>query len=153
MRDSIQILLEQSLWGQSVGRWLLAGFLLVVVPLVLSFARRTLVRRWGEVAARTETQVDDAAVQVVAATRMWFLVVLGIEAATVSLDLGPDVDRVSTIGALAAVLVQVGIWGALALDFVIGHHFDGRDGDPGRATGASVLRSCRGLRCGAWSRS
>jgi small-conductance mechanosensitive channel len=139
MFDSIQTALERVFWGQSVGRWLVAWSLLVFVPLLAVISRRRIARKWGEIARRTQTQIDDAAVQLIAATRTWFLVVLGVAAASLALDLRAEVEGPLRTGALVAALVQVGIWAALTVDFAVRHHFHGRESESNR-TGASVLR-------------
>ena len=136
---SISGVLEQVIWGQSVLRWLAAASILALVPFVTTVLRRRIVRKWGDIAARTSTRADDTAVRIIAATRTWFLVALGIMAASLVLELNDRVEGSLRMGALIAALIQAGIWAGIAIEMAIHLYFDSQEEGPAR-TGAGVLR-------------
>jgi small-conductance mechanosensitive channel len=140
MREMMPAFLDQTLWGQSVGRWIVALTLVVLVPLGLALVRRRVARKWGALAERTQTRVDDAFVGLITATRTWFFVMLGIIAASLVLDVGDLVERRLRTVAVATALLQIGIWGSLAVRLAVRAHFVASDDDPARATGGTVLR-------------
>ncbi len=103
--------LDRVFFGATLTQWLIALATFGGVYVLLALVRRLVERRLGAIAARTSTEVDDVALEVVRRTRPFFLVVIGLQAAMRVVT--PD-GRVAAIlhgVSVVAVLFQVGLWG------------------------------------------
>ncbi len=110
MRDLPQQFLDLELVGIPVGTWLTGAAAGAAAWVALSFGRRALVQRLDAVAARTETVIDDAIVEILRRTRGWYLVVV---AASIALALVPLPTRAASAvrhGLLLLTLWQIGLW-------------------------------------------
>ena len=138
-------LLDRVYYGATVTQWLTAAAAFGGVYVFLSLLRRFLERRLGALAARTSTNVDDVAVEIVRRTRPFFFVVIALQAATRVVS--PDPKAASVINGLSVVLVllQVGIWGNGLIGFGADHYArEKSDGDIGtRATIQAVGYAAR----------
>ena len=124
------------LWyGATIRQWLVAAATLGAVYLVLSVLRRVLVRRFGALAARTETKWDDFAVEIIRRTRPYFLFILALMAAA---RLLPHPDRASQVLRVVTILValfQAGVWANGLIAFAAEHYMRQRAaGDTGTRT-------------------
>ena len=105
--------------GNSVRTWLVALGVFVGVTGALLLLRSVVVRRLGALAARTATHADDVVVGVLQRTRYFFIVALGIAAASLSLDRPDRVREYVGLATRLAVLMQVGLWANEAIDLWI----------------------------------
>lgn len=106
--------------GNSTRDWLIAALVAAVVYIVLAVARRVLITRLGALAERTETEIDDAIVDLIKNTRPFFLAAVAVGAAMRGLAI-----HTKLVGPLSAllqllVLVQVGLWTAGLIEFLVG---------------------------------
>jgi small-conductance mechanosensitive channel len=107
-------------FGNSTKTWLIAALVAAVVYLVLAVSRRILISRLGALAERTETDVDDAIVDLIKNTRPFFLAAFAIGAAMRGLAI-----HTKLVGPLSAllqllVLIQVGLWVGGLIEFLVG---------------------------------
>jgi small-conductance mechanosensitive channel len=128
-------ILDRVWYGASVKQWLLAGVVLAVVYLALSVLRRVLARRLESLAARTSTDWDDLAVEIVRRTRPYFLAAIAIYAATRIMAPPREVARILGAAAVIVVLLQAGVWGNGIIGFGAEHYIKSRGaGDSGTRT-------------------
>jgi small-conductance mechanosensitive channel len=122
-------------YGASATEWLIAAATLLGVYVALALLRRALVRRLGTLAARTTTDWDDLAVQIVERTRWYFILLVATYAATRVLSPPGDLARVLRALAVLIVLVQAGVWGNGIIGFGADHYARKRGpGDVGTRT-------------------
>jgi small-conductance mechanosensitive channel len=115
-------LLERSWYGATMTQWLTAAATLGGVYLALTVLRRLLVRRFGALAARTATDWDDLAIEVVRRTRAYFLLTIAVYAATQVVHPAPGVADLLRALAVIAVLLQAGAWGNGLIGFAAEHY-------------------------------
>lgn len=104
-------LFERTWFENSFGDWMLALAIAVGAGFVLYLLRRFAARRLADMAARTETVLDDVLADLVARTQPLFLLVLGIALAAQFLDLPPRAERAITSMIVIALLLQAALWG------------------------------------------
>src|SRR5688500_5000528 len=109
-------------YGATVTQWLIAAATLGGVYVALALLRGLLVRRLGTLAARTTTDWDDLAVQLVDRTRWYFLLLVAMYAATRVVPAPGELARVFRALAVLVVLVQAGVWGNGIIGFGADHY-------------------------------
>jgi small-conductance mechanosensitive channel len=109
-------------YGATATQWLIAAATLVGVYLALVLLRGMLVRRLGTLAARTTTDWDDLAVQIVERTRWYFVLLVATYAATRIVPAQGEFARVLRALAVLVVLVQAGVWGNGIIGFGADHY-------------------------------
>jgi small-conductance mechanosensitive channel len=115
-------LLERGWYGASATQWLIAAATLGGVYIALALLRRVLLRRLGTLAARTTTDWDDLAVQIVERTRWYFMLLVATYAATRVVPAPGELARVMRALAVLVVLVQAGVWGNGIIGFGADHY-------------------------------
>ncbi len=112
-------LLERIIFGNSLADWLVALGIAVGAAVLLMLLRRAMPSWLAAYAHRTETRVDDAVAEILAATRPAFLLVVALYLGAHYLELPGKAARIVDGVALVALLLQAGAWGqrgiALAL--------------------------------------
>ena len=109
-----------SLLNSPAGDWigaLLIAALIILLGLVVKTAG---LRKLRELAQRTVTPVDDAAVATIEATRLGLIVLIALYAGSHNLDLPPRVLKILDGAAVIALFLQLGLWLAALLEFWIG---------------------------------
>src|SRR5262245_5782699 len=76
-------------FGNTIQAWLVSAAIAVAVYLALVLSKRLVVSRLGKLAERTDTDFDDAIVDVIRNTRSFFLVALSTYAAIRGLTITP----------------------------------------------------------------
>ena len=106
-------------FGNSTRAWLIAGLVAAVVYVVLAVARRILVSRLGAFAQRTETDIDDAIVDLIKNTRPFFIAAVALGAGIRGLEI--HAKLVGPLSALLQVLVlaQIGLWVSGLIAFMV----------------------------------
>jgi small-conductance mechanosensitive channel len=112
-------LLNQQVYGASVMRWLVAVATLAGVFAALAGLRQLLIRHVGKLAARSTTHIDDLAVELIQRTRLYFLLLLAVYAATRVVGIPSEASRVLKGIAIVLVLLQVGRWGNGLIAFFV----------------------------------
>ena len=128
-------LLDRTWYGASLSQWLLAAATLGGVYVTLAVTRRVLVRRLGALAARTATEWDDLAVEIVRRTRPYFLLAIAAYAAARVVPPAPEFARVLRVVSILIALLQAGVWGNGLIGFASDHYVRQRaTGDTGTRT-------------------
>src|SRR5262245_6045990 len=113
--------LDDQLLGEPVRDWMMALAIAAAPLLFLALVKRIVVSRVSRIAARTETLVDDTLVEMVRRTR-WLLVLLPVLAlAAVALDMPRLQQHLKTVAVLAF-LLQLALWGLVAVNFWVESH-------------------------------
>ena len=127
------------LYGSSLGRWLTALIIAVLVYLALLAVRATLVKRLRQVERAGAAAVADWFASLLRRTSILFLLVVALYAGAYVLRLPPEADRVVTSALIVALFVQMAIWGSrLAADWAA-RYAEQREGEPAAFAGAISL--------------
>lgn len=109
--------LEANWAGHPLREWAVALGLALLVLLAVALLKRLIAGRLARLAARTETGFDDFLVGVIKRTR-WLLIALpAIYVGSLALALSPKSQGVLRSVAILAVLMQLALWGLVAIDF------------------------------------
>jgi len=125
--------LNDVFWGNTIGRWLTAVGVLVVALLFLRILRGAALATMRRVASKTQTSLDDLAVDVLQATSWWLMAVVSLFGASLVPDLNQTLSSVIYRAALIALFLQGGIWGSAALASWSRRYIQGREGLDGSA--------------------
>jgi small-conductance mechanosensitive channel len=119
-------MLDQVFYGNTLRTILLALGAAALAYVALRLVRAGLLKSLKRLSRRTRVHVDDYAVEVIRATRGWFLVAVALWAGTLVLDLSPH-DR-TLLGSLLvlALLLQIAIWGRVAIRVYVSGHIAAR---------------------------
>ena len=115
-------ILERTWFGATLTQWALVAVTLGGVYVALSVIRRVLVKRLGAFAARTVTEWEDVAVEIVRRTKPYFLLVIAIYAAARVVTPSAEVARVLRVISVVIVLLQAGVWGTGLIGFAADHY-------------------------------
>lgn len=119
--------------------WLTALGIAAGVALALYVVKRLTVHHVRKLAARTETKLDDIAVETLDATRLPVMLFLGLFVGSKLLLLPPAVHLTITRVAIVTGLIQAALWGNRALRAWLADYYQNRVNDPGRATSAAAV--------------
>ena len=111
--------LEEVYFGNSVQRYLSAALMVLAIFAVVRLVRMLVERRVHKLAALTQTSLDDLVLELISSTRGLVVTVLAVSAGAAMLDLPERLERVLPVLATAALLIQVGLWGATAVAFIV----------------------------------
>jgi len=133
-------LLEQTYNGNTVLDWLTALGVVVTTVLLLYLAKHIILSRLKAWSRKTETRIDDFAVNILASTRFLFLFIIALYSGSQYLELPPKPTRLITHFAVIALLVQVALWGNRGIALWLGDYLKRhKDTDAASATTVSVL--------------
>ena len=133
-------LFEQTYYGNTVLDWLAALGVVVATALLLYLAKRIILSRLTVWSKKTETRLDDFAVDILAGTRFLFLLIIAFYFGSQYLELPPKPTRLITHFAVIALLVQVALWGNRGIALWLGDYLKRhKDTDAASATTVSVL--------------
>ena len=136
--------------GNSVLRWGVALLVFVAVLVVLRALRHVLHSRLARLAARTDTELDDLAGQLLGRTSKTVLLVVAAAVAGRTLELAPRAEVALGRLLFVAVAVQAGLWATHLLHWLLDRYLRRRDG--GEAVRSAVLGLFRFLgRVAIWS--
>jgi small-conductance mechanosensitive channel len=105
--------------GNSTRAWLIAALIAAVVYAVLAIARRVLISRLSVLAERTETDIDDAIVDLIRNTRAFFIVAVAVGAAIRGLEIHARLAGPLTALLELLVLLQIGLWISGLIAFLV----------------------------------
>lgn len=132
--------LDGVVWGNTIGHWLTAVGVAVVVYAAVRLLLRVGLRRLAALSTRTKTEIDDFVAEILDKTRRGFLLVVAAYAGTLSLSLPPRLAGVFRHAAFIVAVIQVGIWLSAALSLAIERYRRKLIAeDPGSATGMSAI--------------
>ena len=128
--------LDRSFLNNSVSTWASAAAVAAAIGLTLYIVRHFVGRRLRVLAARTETDLDDVAADLLNRTRYYFILALSLRAGAAALDLADDVRLV--LGKLVGIIVllQVARWGNGLISFWLKRW--SRHGDAGESSASTI---------------
>jgi len=133
-------MLEQSLYGNTVLDWLIAGGAALVAALVLLAVRTRAVRMLQKRTDEERGRRVRLALAAIEATRPWFLVIACLFVGVQFVSLAPKADRLVDHVALIATIVQAALWASKAIRGWLAHQVAAkRETDAGAATTVSVI--------------
>lgn len=106
-------------FGNSARAWLIAGLVVAIIYFALAITRRVLVSRLGALAKRTETDVDDAIVDLIKNTRAFFIAAIAVGTALRGLEVHPKIAGPLSALLQVLVLVQIGLWISGLIAFLV----------------------------------
>lgn len=129
------------LWlGNTPMAWLTACGIAIGVALLLVAVSRLVVSRVRRFSERTANEWDDLLADVLAATRTWTILAVGLLVGSAALELEAPVRSVLRRLVLVVVLIQCGFWlGAAARTMLTRYRRDKLEDDPGAATMVGVI--------------
>ena len=130
--------LDRTYFHNSTTEWLSALGVFVGAVLLMLLVRRLIVSRLSLMAQRTNTDIDDFAVEVLRRTRLYFIVVVSAVVASLALDLPNRWEHTRGIILVVAIALQAGVWGNGLIAFWINRHVrkSGRTGAAATTLGA-----------------
>jgi small-conductance mechanosensitive channel len=132
--------LDARFLGNSVRQWAIAAAVLIVVVVGLRVAIRVVVGRLSALAKRTTTEWDDFVTGALAKTKMLFLLIVGIFAASLVLSLPDRASNGIRQVVVIALLVQAGLWlGVILTRWLESYRKREMQQDPATATTVSAL--------------
>ncbi len=127
--------------GNTVAEWLIALGIAIAVVIALLVVRGFAVSRIKSLADRTHTRVDDLIAEVLAHTRTFFLIAVGIGVAKAWVDITPEWTGRLRSALVIAFFAQVGLWGTAAARFLLDNYRrDKLQSDRGAATMVGLLQ-------------
>lgn len=103
--------LDKLFLNNSLQQWIYAVAATVAIIVLLRLLQHFLVRRLSSLAKRTATQWDDVAVGLIARTKIWFVLVVGLYAGSLLLVVPDHIRSMLSHLLLITLLVQAGVWG------------------------------------------
>lgn len=97
-------------YADPLRRWLIAAGIALVLIGAAWVTRNILIRRLEGLAARTTTDLDNAIVDMLKATRLWLIAVVAAALALHTLELTDRVRKLLDAAATLALFVQAGLW-------------------------------------------
>jgi small-conductance mechanosensitive channel len=116
--------LDGTFLGSTYQQWLVAIAIALAAFSLLRFVQGIATRRLKKLAARTDTRWDDHVVEMLAETRLTFLLVLGVFIGSLSLGLPPGIRSVVLTAFVIALLIQGGIWGGVLVNAIVKDYRD-----------------------------
>lgn len=111
--------LSRSFYGNTVTQWAAAAAIAVGSMVLFWAVGRLLLQRLGSLASRTSTNVDDLVAELLAKTKLLFVLLVGVWAGSRSLELSAGVDR--WIGEILVVglLLQAAFWTTGVVNYLL----------------------------------
>ena len=132
--------LETSFYGNDVRAWVFAAGIGIVAYIILRLFIRHVLRFVSRVTERTETDLDDLVVGLLAHTRSFLIGVLALYSGSLALELPLSVTWAASRVAVLALFLQLALWGSEAIQFSFTRYFRTSGEGTGR-TGIAVLRT------------
>jgi len=120
--------------GNTLNTWMAALAILLAILLVWRVARSLVLRHVTAVARRTETLLDDLAVELLVRTRFYLVLVVAIYAASFALHLPAGRVHALQNCAVLALLLQGALWGNHLITFGLTHYLESRGADAASTT-------------------
>lgn len=113
----------QAIVSENSGRdYAIAIAVAAAILLLILVVQRLASLRLSQHVAETRTRIDDLALDVVSATRVWAAALIALCAGALALSLPPGVTRVIRGVAVAVLALQIGLWSSRAVTFLVIEH-------------------------------
>jgi len=131
---------QKILESNDAAEWLIAIGVLVAVLVAVPIVRYVVARLFRSVSRRTSVEWGNALADTLETTSILLFVPLAAYAALLSLAIPARIERVVALVAIAALLLQVALWGNRAIGFWIRRKIEvARGTDPDGATALSLI--------------
>lgn len=141
---------DQIVFFNPVRAWVIAIAIGLGAFIVLLLLRTLLLGRLSAIAKRTPTEIDDILVEIVARTRPYFLAAAAAVFASRFLALPPTADRYVAGIFTLILLLQCGLWGAIAVDLWISQRLSRRAAGVDVASATTVRALGVGIKVLLW---
>jgi len=132
--------LDTVVLGFPISRWLVALAYGLGTAVVVRIALGVAIGQIRRIAERTETDLDDLAVELLEKTRFLFILLVALFAGARSLDLPREWDENLTAVLIAVLLLQAGFWGMGVINYLVRHYRKASlEDDPGIATAIGAI--------------
>ncbi len=121
-----------------IGAWANAGLIAAAVGIVLYAVKHLIGRRLAKLAARTSTDIDDVAAELIGETRWYFILAIALRSGSVALELTESYQSAIRQVAAVAILLQLAVWGDTLIAYWLRKWAARRQGD---TLGASTLKA------------
>jgi len=133
-------ILDTVIYGNTVAVWLAAAAICLLTMAGLWGAGRIVVDRLSALAARTSTELDDLAMELLEKTKFLFVLLVGVWAGSLTLTLSPGVDRGIRSLLVVGLLLQAALWITGVVNFYLEkYRSDEVDLDPEAATAVGAM--------------
>lgn len=109
-------------FGNTLRIWGMAVLVFLLVLIVLLLLKRYLFNRLMRLALRSRTDLDDLIIGLPKNTRSFFLIILSLYISSLLLKLPAEVRQGLRTITIMALLLQIGFWGASAIDFLVARY-------------------------------
>jgi hypothetical protein len=134
-------LFDAIIFGGRLMEWFIATLAATLVFLMLLLVKRFVVRRFKTLAKKTETDVDDLLVDLIAKTRTVFLLAVSLYIGTLFLDFSVAVTSLLKTVMILALLMQAAFWGNEVISYLINRSIRSLSGEQVIFSNADLLRS------------
>jgi small-conductance mechanosensitive channel len=131
MPEQLERFLDHEWHGITGLQWILAAAIVTAGTAALMLARTLLVRYLRRLAARSRTDFDDFLVTLVERTRMWFLALVTLRAASLVLELSERWDHRVQMLLIVGGMVQGGLWAGTLVRYLVDRRFASHVRAPG----------------------
>jgi small-conductance mechanosensitive channel len=132
--------LDRMIFGFPLSEWMIAAAWGLGTALLVRFALQIVVGQIRRISLRTETDLDDLAVELLDKTRFLFILLVGLWVAARSLELPDAWDATMAAVLTAVILLQIGFWGMGVVNYVVRRaRRESVEDDPGLATAIGAI--------------
>lgn len=107
-------------------RWMVAAVVFVITVALVYLMKSIVVRRVADLAARSSTVWDDAAVDAIQQTRAWFVFVVAAFCASLVLLISDSTRQILQTVVVLALLLQMAFWGHVLIGAVVERYVEKR---------------------------
>jgi small-conductance mechanosensitive channel len=113
---------ERAVFNNTIFEWLVAAGIAILLFVLLRLAKALLVYRTRKLAERFDSETGRSMVDILASTRSWFLMMVAIYAASLTLDVMPKVTHTLRVLTIVLLLIQAAIWGTSLINLAIARY-------------------------------
>lgn len=122
----VMAILEQTYFGNTILQWGMALVVALVVLVTIRIVKAFAVRRLRKLAGRSQTDIDDLIVDLLASTKFFLILALALYAGSMMLDLPGDSRGFVTNAAVLVLLLQATLWGNYLIKYLVSQFVESR---------------------------
>ena len=131
---------SQEIYGNTLAEWGWAALVGVLVMVGVWLGLRLVLARVRAISRRTQTDLDDLVVDLLGRTKLLFVLLVGVWAASVPLALDPLLERWIRAVLVVGLLLQAGFWGTAGINYALERYRRRQlELDPSGATAVGAL--------------
>lgn len=133
--------LDQIILGNSLLHWAIAIGVLVATVVVLRLIQHFASHQMAAFAARTETHWDDYIAELIAKTKLLFLLIVGLVIGSLFLELPENIHSGLSKLLIVALLIQAGFWcSTLIVNLLVSYRQRVQEENPAAITTINIIR-------------